>query len=152
MATNEVSVDAAAAIEELTRVLRLEPPEPLREQAELLRDLIWEASEASSEWLNWPVCHVCGRRWAVQTYEGYLLCPRHSNSSALMEHLRAEMERYPGLVDHLAKLALLSAQVSRRAILATEPAPPTEATALNGDETSRESRVASHEASVIGDE
>jgi hypothetical protein len=130
MATNEAQIDAYEACEELTRVLRGQPPPPVQEHAHLLRDLIWEASEPTSEWLTWPSCRVCSRRWAVVEYHGQFLCPRHSNPDALTRYLREEMERYPGLVDHSAKLALLTTRSER----SLDDAPPAGGPGLNGDQ------------------
>lgn len=108
MATNEVEIDPNSALPELTRLIGEGLPGPLREQVELLRDLIWEASDPNSDWLEWRPCRVCGRRWAVSNFQGFQLCPHHANVSALSDYLRSEMERYPGLVDHSGLIAALS--------------------------------------------
>lgn len=105
MATNEAPVDASQALNELDALLRRQPPEPAREPLQLLRDLIWEASDPDSDWLNWRPCRVCGRRWAVVAYDGVPLCPLHHTPAALTRHPRDEGSRFAGLADHEARSA-----------------------------------------------
>jgi hypothetical protein len=126
MATNEATLDAAEAIGELTRVLERHPPGPIGEHAALLRDLIWEAGEPTNDWLTWRPCRLCSRRWAVRLFEGVPLCPGHRDTASLMRYLQDEMARYPGLVDHAARLAALAER------LAGEPAALAPAAATNG--------------------
>ena len=132
MATNEVHVDADEAIDELARVLDRQPPEPIRSHAVLLCDLIWEASEPDSSWLRWPQCRVCGRRWAVVDFEGVPLCPQHANATSLLDYIREESRRYPGLVRWPPRIIAFLAQMSRRVELETEQVATTEAGLLNG--------------------
>ena len=140
MATNETAIDATEAIGELTRLLQRRPPEPIREHAQLLRDLIWEASEPTSDWLTWRACQVCGRHWAVVDYEGVPLCPQHANPQALMHFLSEEGERFPGLVNHAARLAALSTQRGRGTDDPSEPLPPAGMVTLNGAELRSETQ------------
>lgn len=112
MATNEVVIDAAGAIAELTRVLQRQLPEPVAAQVRLLRDLIWEASDANSEWLTWRPCRICGRRWATAPLQGFSLCPQHYHPAVLIDYLRSEMAVLDGLVDHSALIARLERELA----------------------------------------
>lgn len=119
MATNEAVVDPVGALAELEHLRRADPPGPIAESAELLRDLIWEASDSNSDWLTWPPCRLCGRRWATAPLAGVILCPRHRTAPALIDLLRAEMDRYPGLLDHAALIERLRADPEAVAAEAT---------------------------------
>jgi hypothetical protein len=119
MATNEVAIDAAGAIAEIDRVLQRRPPEPIAASARLLRDLIWEAIDANSDWLTWRPCRICGRRWATAPLQGIALCPEHHHPAVLIDYLRAEMAAFDGLVDHSAVIARLERDVE-----APAPRPP----------------------------
>ena len=121
MTTNEVAVDAAGVLAEVARLRERRLPEPVATQAELLWDLIWEASEPASDWLQWRPCRVCGRRWATSAYEGVLMCPRHQNPAVLRDYLLEETRRYPGLVDHTARLAALTARLADHSLAAASP-------------------------------
>lgn len=129
MTTNEVTIDPAAAIAELGRVLRGQPPEPIREQATLLRDLIWEAGDPNSNWLNWRPCQICGRRWVTVAYHGHLVCVGHANPAALIAYLKDEMSRFPGMIDNTSQITALQAlppppPFESRPAPATAPAAP----------------------------
>jgi hypothetical protein len=142
MATNEVAIEVAETLAELHRLIQRWPPEPIRAHAQLLWDLIWEASEPANDWLHWHPCRLCGRRWAVATYEGVPLCPRHQNSGDLIAFLRQEMARYPGLVDHSATLAVLEARQH-------QPTPPARPSPLP-DTTPAAVTVAGEPPGVVG--
>lgn len=137
METQEASVEAAGVLDELDRLRRRSLPAALAEAAELLRDLVWEASEPASDWLLWRPCRRCGRRWAVAPYEGVLLCPRHSTPAGLRDYLREEAERFPMLA------ALGAAGVGSPSPLAAPGSEP--AVAANGHLPSAEIPVA-HDA------
>jgi hypothetical protein len=131
LAINETIIDVPAIIAELERLLARSLADELAETIELLRDLIWEASDTNSDWLSWRACRVCGRRWAATNYCGTVLCPRHANPNSLSQFLRAEMQRYNGLLDYsdrLAELAALPPPVlpARPPLLSAEPFQPAE--------------------------
>jgi hypothetical protein len=107
MAINEVEIEPVPAVQELDALLDLPPPAAITEHLRLLRDLIWEACDPNSDWLQWRPCRICGRRWATVPLETVILCPVHATPPVLIELLSAEMTTYGSLVNHRATIERL---------------------------------------------